>query len=368
MDSMPVVFATDFEGPLANPAIDIAWDIYRELVSQATRSRYPESAVRAFDEYDDARWRHERRDETNGHRHSTGTFPLLIDCIAALDGLTDRDITELAYQKMGPQQQGYNPGAQDLLGRTMRRGPVRIVTSSHPAMPLVAADHHSLSYDNIFTHGWQVDGSPIPQESHMGYRSPLRRLSGQEGLGRFLDKYLTKCSRVLQAIASGDPKAIWRATARHDSFLRGVSGELGNTLRYMFLYELGVMGGHRKAGVLRNVAPDGNVFYLGDGIVDADPIEFARYGCSINCTNDEALQASKLNLVTRDLMTIDPLVADIQAGVFELEGAPERYSGNGLKIFTADDIRDGLGDVKEENKTAKGNLKAHYAASMGLAV
>ncbi|OFZ37371.1 MAG: hypothetical protein A2070_03720 [Bdellovibrionales bacterium GWC1_52_8] len=92
--------------------------------------------------------------------------------------------------------------------------------------------------------------------------------------------------------------------------------------------------------------------------MDADAIRFARYGFSMNCTNDYALKESKINLVVGDMGNLIPLLEDIQAGRFNMQ-SPGRYSG--VQLFSAADVIERFEVVKGANKEMKGALKATYS-------
>ena len=116
------------------------------------------------------------------------------------------------------------------------------------------------------------------------------------------------------------------------------------------------MGGHNKARVLQRIAPDGNVIYIGDSIVDADAIKFARYGFSVNCTNHHALRDSKFNIVTRDMFSLLPLLDDVQSGGFDTRGT----SYSGMAVFTPQQVTYDFDAVKTANAEAKNFLKGVY--------
>ena len=356
---MPVPAAFDFEGPIANPAIDVAHIVYNELISDATKQRYPRQVFEAFDAYDDARWLAER----SRGGHSTGTTPLLVDCFAAVDGLGDYAFTELAMKRM-ESDMVYNPGAKRFLGSVRGRGPTYIVTSSYPAMPLIAAYDNGLGLRNVFTHGRQPNGEKSLQvHDEIDHRSPMTVLTAHPAeLAQFLDEYLPACDNILRLTGNGHATHV--ASREHDEvFSRVTIPQLRRELEYMFLSQKGVMGGHRKKHVLQSIAPDGNIAFMGDGIVDADALRFARYGFPINCTNREALQASKLNFVTDDIMTLYELFNDVQGGMFTFESAAKRYACDDLVIFTPGEIAECVDDVKKENARMKAALKEQYAAA-----
>ncbi len=344
--NVPVVF--DFEGPLANPAINFAWMSYNAFVSGATKERFPAGRIREFDEWDDAFWEACR----NVAVHSTGATPLVIDCVLAMDQITDKRLIELARQKVQ-----LNPGVPELL-RELAHDNFYIITSSHPAAPLVTAKEYDVHFGRVSTHGFQqvhLDDVHYDLEVDVGQRSPLQSLANYRDLANFLSGYLDVCSEILAALKTHDYQKMLRASAIY----RNAFWNNDPTIQYLFSREEGIMGGHRKAQILQKIAPDTNVAFFGDGIVDADGIKFAKYGTSLNCTNDQALLDSKINFITIDMSTLLPVIEDIRAGRFDAEHAAQRYSG--MQVFTPPSIQGNLGYVKAANSEAKEALKQAYS-------
>src|SRR3989338_3642229 len=169
---MTVPVAFDLEGPIVNPGVDFAKDVYDSLISPGTKSKYPDPFA-DFDSYDDDRWRAERY--STGRKHSTGTTPLVVDCLAAVDGKTDDDMIEFASSIVSSGK-AYNPGARELL-RSLVSGSVYIITSSYPAIPIAVAEENGISFAHVFNHGNQVRNGMLDARGEIEHRSPLRVLS-----------------------------------------------------------------------------------------------------------------------------------------------------------------------------------------------
>lgn len=268
---IPVAF--DFEGPLANPAIDFAWMTFNDLVSSATKEKFSKERIEEFDLYDDIRWEYER----SSQGHSTGTTPLICDYVAVIDGVTDQQLIAFARRKVE-----LNKGVEGLVRNLMASGPFYIVTNSHPALSLVTAEQHSIPLKDVFTHGRQIHGGRVERiqtslEKEVAARSPLSALAqyNKDELRLFLDKYLAACAEILREMQGNTPY-IKNAIDKHDALFNLLSHPLGEEMAHQLLNEEAITGGHNKTRILRRIAPDGNVVFIGDSIVDADAIEFAR--------------------------------------------------------------------------------------------
>lgn len=351
-------FVTDAEGVLFPPSLDFAFDSYRELVSKKTKEKFPEELIKTFDEYDDVRWERER--EERGH--STGTTPLVIDCVEACDGISDMDLIRSATKVINE-----NPGITELIEFAQDNfGTLFIVTNSYPALTLLTAYTYGVLSSHVFTHGYQLskkDRKAMNWESLSGEvikRSPIPELQNEE-IEQFLEKYLKNCSDLLQAYKTNNPEKIRELEKGQLELFKKVKDKtLRKTLRYIFVQEKAIMGGHRKVDALRQIDWTGErIIYLGDSIVDADAIKFSRYGFAINCTNKHSLYDAKLNIALSDFSLLIPLLKDISNGRFRFKDA-KKYESEEMKVFLPEEIRKNFDYVKSVNSKFKQQLKDLY--------
>ncbi len=360
------VFAFDYEGPVCNPAVDFAWLIYRRLVSEETKKKFPEALIQTFDEYDDARWERERA----RRGHSTGTTPLVLDCVAACDDIGNGRL--ISFAKSCVQE---NPGIKELIEFLIQQKTVPyFVTNSYPALSLTSTYEWGIPSSKVFSHGYQLSletrrnidrqrrgNARSTFEEEVYSRSPLLDLIGEEELEPFLREYLEVCSRLLTAYKQNSEHEIVNLEIMQVKMFDKIDyKDLRNTLKYMFLKEKAITGGHNKARILQKISQDGTgVVYLGDSIVDADPIKFAQYGFATNCTNKHALQDAKLSLVVPDFSLLVPMFEDILKGRFSFERT-KGYERNGMRVFLPDEVREKFDYVKSANNEIKAALKALY--------
>jgi predicted HAD superfamily phosphohydrolase len=130
-------------------------------------------------------------------------------------------------------------------------------------------------------------------------------------------------------------------------------------LKDLFLRQVAVRGGHNKARIVKDIAPDANVVYIGDGIVDADPLEFSLYSISLNCTDEFALQAAKINIVTENLSSLLPLLSDLQHGRVSVENIKGRYPD--MRVFDRGDVQNDFQFVGFANAEVRKALKDRYS-------
>lgn len=369
-----LIFVVDYEENITNPALDLTWFIYRRLVSSDTKKRFPEGLIQTFDEYDDVRWEWERKEKG----HSTGTTPLISDFIAAYDGIDDEKLVEFVRPLIQE-----NPGVDSLIKFLMDNGTIPyFVTNSYSAMSLITAYKYGIPSSRVFAHGRQLtqdrldyfDSKQTFEETVLEEtkeRSPIGDLFTGENagpyrmsLGNFLDNYLQKCEEMLLAYKAKDIEKIKRLKAEHDMIFDEIRYfEVQHRIKDMLLYENGVTGGHNKVKVIKNLflpySSGRNVVYLGNSIVDADPIAFAQYGFAVNCTNKHALHDAKLNLVVPDFSLLIQIFEDILNGRFDFAKA-KKYEKNGMRIFLPDEIRERFDYVKSVNEKVKSALKDLY--------
>lgn len=373
-----LVYVSDVEGPIISPKIDFAWVTLEELVPEDMRSKYLER-VKLFDEYDDLRWIHER--PLAGH--STGTTPVIAALIAILAGLTNEELLEAA-KKYAIE----TLGAANLINYLKRKNiPIYFITSSAPFVPLIEAYERGIASSNVYTMGYQLSDEdksdldelrkagmrPLSQEidkrfpfTGFGNMRPERRL-----LNNFLYEYLTICEKLKMVYMEPTPQkeVLEGLIMRQSRLLEVVEKEslaLAEALRYLLYDEQGIMGGHRKKQVLEEIQKKEGVerkdlIYVGDGIVDADPLEYAGTGISVNCTNEQALLSSDINMAIPDMSRLILVISSIQQfGTEELESLKrfaDSHKSEG-RIFLKDDIETDLKGVKTVNREFKNLIKS----------
>jgi len=374
-----VKLVLDYEGILCNPALDFAWYSYKNLVSKETKEKFPEDLIKIFDEYDDVRWERER--EMVGH--STGTTPLVCDCAAAYDDISDHELISLAQSSVQE-----NPGVNNLIQFAQEKlETLSIVTNSYPALALTTSYKYEIPSTNVFTHGYQLPRKELDKlkrvtndwrlmdmggdndvslndmslKAEAMRRSPIESLKPKEELEVFLNKYLENCSNLLQAYNAEDNGTITSLKKNELKLFEKVKDrDLRKALKYIFLHEKAIMGGHRKVDVLKTIDLYGEgIVYLGDSIVDADAIRFSKYGFAVNCTNKHSLYDAKLNLVLSDFSALIPLLEDISEGKFEFNEA-KNYENSDMKVFLPSEIKQNFDYVKSINNEFKQELKRMY--------
>jgi len=375
-----LVYATDVEGPVKN--IDFAWLILEKLIPKDLRSKYIER-VRLFDKYDDLRWMQER----SRAGHSTGTTPVIAALIASLAGLTNEELLESA-KKYAIE----TPGAGNVIDwLKMHNTPLYFITSSAPFVPLIEAYERDVPSSNVYTMGKGLSDedkiyfdetrkagmNPLSQEidkrfpfTGFGHMQPERRL-----LTEFLDAYLNVCEKMrIEYLKSHPDRIALRELSKKQRGLFEVveegSSALGEALWYLLQTEDGIMGAHRKQESLEEIqnkegVERADLVYVGGGIVDADPLNYAGLGISVNCTNKEALLSSDINMAIPNMRQLIPVINTInQCKNFdELESGLKSLQRflNGDKtrgrMFLTEDIEADLEGVKSINRELKNLIK-----------
>jgi hypothetical protein len=157
--------------------------------------------------------------------------------------------------------------------------------------------------------------------------------------------------------------------------VRKTDSGLAKDLEYLLYSEDGVMGAHRKKQALiliekREKVRKEHLIYIGDGMVDADPLAYAGYGISVNCTNKDALFSSRLNVATPNLESLIPIVNFIASGKrmspeskndLEKEISkriPSRAQATPASIlFTVNEIKADINAVTQANRLCKDYIK-----------
>ncbi len=375
-----LVYATDVEGPVKN--IDFAWLILEKLIPKGLRSKYIER-VKLFDEYDDLRWIHERPFAG----HSTGTTPVISALIAVLAGLTNEELLRAA-KKYAIE----TPGAANVINYLKANNiPLYFITSSAPFVPLIEAYRRDVPSSNVYTMGKGLsdedkayfDGmrkagtKPLSQEVNrrfpftgFGDIEPERRL-----LTEFLDAYLNVCEemRIEYLKSDSDEITLTKLGKKQFNLLEVVEKEspaLAAAIGHLLYKEDGIMGAHRKRQVLEEIQNKEGVervdlVYVGDGIVDADPLDYAGLGISVNCTNKEALLSSDINMAIPNMRQLIPVINTINqcktsdeltSGLKTLQRFLKGDKTRG-RMFLTEDIEADLEGVKKINREFKNLIK-----------
>jgi len=362
----PAYAATDIEGIIFNPGGDFAWESYR-LLSEETKAKFSEGGCKVYDgDFDDLGYFH---DLDKSQRSSTGKWPELSECIAAIDGKTDDDLIALAKKTSQ-----FNPGADKLMKYLLEKfgGNFYCITTSHPAVGLPLAEKYDIPFSHVFTNGIQIrrDSPKRDLEEEIKRRSPMKILSEcKEELETFLDGYKIIWGALATAYKEynktpndvGINKRISDLRENHNVLFKTVSNSrLRNVLEHMFLSERGVMGSHRKVDAMRSIKDDRSDWtYVDDGIVGAMPVDWAKYGFSVNTTNKHLLSLSKLNFATTDMSNLIPVYESILHEAFEPK-IKEWLNSEKIRVFTPRDVQQDIETVIAANKEMKNKLKELY--------
>jgi len=382
------VVCLDVEGPIINPAFDFAW-LTIEHLGNGDRLKILSDRVKVFDEYDDYRWKHER--DVEGH--STGTTPVIASLFAIAQGLKNDSLLSLASNYLK-----FTPGAPQLIKWLIEEKGIEpyFISSAHPAAIIPVAYKLGIPSSHVFCNGYQLTKimaerydtermqktlsteGVLKREIHD--RFPYEKHSGSKILNEFLDNYLDVCIKMGKLYAAGNASehAFQTMKSRQQELLALVGSKeelLAEDLWYLLYSEFGVMGAHRKKVSLMSIEKRENVkkddlVYIGDSIVDADPLTHAGHGISINCTNREALLSSRINTATPSMMSLThviefaisnkPLTNESKETLqkelnkdlpYEEKATPQ------VRVFTSKEIRENLDLVTRVNRTCKDYVK-----------
>ena len=352
--------AFDVEGPIINPGFDFAWLSF-DILSPNIKEGFYEKTKR-FDEADDGIWLAER----NKEGWSTGTTPLISQCLAACDGKTDKNLLEFAQQKI-MENKGISEIAKFLKENNINN---YLVTSSYPAVSLLVGYKYDIPSSHIYCSGHQLSSSERRYfdsnrnlEEELRERSPVDILRKYpKELRDFLIKFIDNCCEIYKAYEENNEQQVKELKEKQLGILSGENHDqkLSHELLYLLRIQRGVMGGHKKKTVLELISLNKGIIYVGDGIVDADPLKYAKYGISVNCTNQYALEASHLNLATDDFSVFIPIFSGIINDNFDIEKMKKETKKYGGILFSNDEIQNNFNKVKETNKEYKTLLKNEY--------
>ncbi len=283
----------DVEGPVSNPGVDFAY-VMLDLITDV-RDKYFDR-VREFDEYDDLRWMWER---DRGGSYSTGTTPFITLVLAAIGGLSDRDLVSLAQELS---KICVNRGIPELLKSLSDLGAdVYLISSAYPAYPLSIACRLGIPLDRVYTMGYRgVAVNDVYSETIR--RSPLGVLARYRGaLAELVDNIFDLARSIRDDIMAGrDPR---RDVQRLYSLIKSVRhDDLRETLIRHLVDQSSLMGSRMKADVVRMLRGAYDcVIYVGDSIVDADAMEVSDISISVNCVSPHVLIRSDLCVITEDM-------------------------------------------------------------------
>jgi len=347
----------DVEGIIVKTGYDFAWLTYDNLLSEETKATFPRKICEMYDSrYDDGRYLWELKHKRK-NRYSTGKWPLVSLCLAIYDGRTEEELINYARRTIK-----LNPGADELVKylKVEAQKELFLITSSYPAVPIITAEKLRIPYERIF-----CMGSPVPPrqifpgsfKDVIADKSPLVYLLFdylyKDKMFKFLSSYLFTCERLAEAYEGGNKRIIENILRFHDNLLKE-----DWILRKLFLLEEGCMGSHRKVKAMRSVFDNREKWiYVGDGIVDAMAIKYAKYGISMNMTNEHALRYSKLNIATPDISNLIPIFDSIFSNKFDPKRLKKELNSDETKIFTRRDIHTNLQKVVDVNKEMKNELK-----------
>ncbi|MCS4542459.1 MAG: hypothetical protein HY929_09155 [Euryarchaeota archaeon] len=350
--SLNYIIAFDVEGPILNPAIDFAWLSLKKFAKEFYEK------VKLFDEYDDLRWVYER--DKNGH--STGAMPLISLCACICKSITDEALLQLAKKSVIE-----NLGTKEVLDWLKEKEiPVYFVTSSYPAVSLIEGYRHGIKSSHIYCSGYQLSEEKAKYfnfkrdlTEELRERSPVSKLKMfQTELSGFLGDYLQNCSELRSAYIKNNVSKIETLKKEQELVFKKIrEKELREELTYLLYEEKGIMGSHNKKRVLQSISTYENIIYIGDGIVDCDALAYSKYGISLNCTNDYALLSSKINVATNNIANIIPIISEIIKGNFNVNKIKNDFTSDEIKIFSNNDIKNNLPNIKNINNFFKSILR-----------
>jgi len=382
------VVSFDVEGPIINPKFDFAWLIVENLAKES-KIKDLNNRVKAFDEYDDNRWLHERK--VKGH--STGTTPIISSLLAIARGASNELFLRLAKEHLT-----LTPGATQLLTwlRNSKGIESYFISSAHPAAILPVAYQLGISSSHVFCNGRQLTQKEAenfdkkrrekPEDNsqtmlnEVQERFPYERYSNSKILRQFLDSYLELCTKANELYAQSEINERSLQSIKREQLgllteIKKEDSSLAKDLRYLLYSEDGVMGAHGKTHALmliekREKVKKGSLIYVGDSIVDADPLAYAGHGISVNCTNKEALLSSRINVATPSLESLVPLIEFIASGKLmsseskeDLEKEISKRISSGAqvalasKLFTAEEVKTDINAVTQANRLWRDYIK-----------
>lgn len=372
----------DVEGPRKNPKFDLAHFILEEhrgeidkklgLVSLDDKDlSYIDAVLTNFDKYDDARWIHDRGMGGLEFRHSTGTTPLVSLILCALMDWDDDYLSEFVEKHTLD-----TPGIEKI-NRLMRRAEARqvFISSSYPRQCLRNAERNGLSFADVYCLGNQLSaeerGRVLELADEVKRRSPLGLWrKHKDELKGFLDSYLANTWELFKEYDKGekcDEKEVEKLLEQQEGiFTRVKNTELRGSLYALLYRQEGMMGGHRKRKALEKV--EGPAIYIGDSIVDADPLEAADIGIVINCTDKHCLHATDIAIAALSWEFVEPLMDALVTGELRKEDisqeAVERYIAGEhrpyVKVFARSYIEGNFDEVKNACGKTKKAVKGAY--------
>ncbi len=341
---MNFIIAFDIEGPVASPSFDFTW-----LCLEQTSKQFYER-IKLFDEYDDLRWAHERR--RRGIKHSTGTTPLISLLAAACEGFTDLQLKEIACEKMK-----LSRGAEELMEWLICEREILpyFITSSYPAVSLLLGRKFNIPSSHIYCAGNQLSGVELLKfdsnpnfDLELRSRSPVELWNKKQAeAAEFLEKYLENCIELRNCYIRNKNSIHSLLRLQRKIFGEIKDEELRAYLINLILKQRGVMGGYNKKRVLRKLSPNPRyALYIGDGIVDADCLEYAKYGIALNCIDSFALNSCKFNIATSNEALLIPIFEQILEGKFNIE---QIHSSDELYIYPQSAIKARYEEIKRMN-------------------
>jgi hydroxymethylpyrimidine pyrophosphatase-like HAD family hydrolase len=270
------------------------------------------------------------------------------------------------------------------------------ISGAHPALVVPAAYKLGISSCHVFCNGHQLTEKEAeifdkkrrekPDENHQTIlnevreRFPYEKYANSQTLRQFLDRYLEICIKINDLYIQNQISESRLQSMKKEQLgllreVRKIDSDLAKDLKYLLYTEDGVMGAHRKKQALaliekREKAKKECLIYIGDGMVDADPLAYAGNGISVNCTNKDALLSSRLNVATPNLEALIPVIDLIVTDKHTLPESKDYLEKEINKrissitntapesvLFTADEIKADINAVTQANKLCKDYIK-----------
>ncbi len=366
------IFLSDVEGPLANPGQDNAKDILAFMESKGMITSQERSDIEGpADNTDDNRYRREKfLRHTTRARWSTGTTPGTVQCYAAMNGLTDDGIYEIATDKFL-----LNPGVAELL-EFVKQKCVRVglATTAHSSVSLTIGRNHGIPSSYI----WSLGYRPSPEKlrefdehpdvlAEIKERSIIRKLAPYSSeLRRFVPEWTKINVEWDKANSQGDTDTLERLEQELSELFRGRSypPKFLRRMDEILQSKTCLMGAHQKGQVVFELSRYGIPIVVGDSIVDELMILYAQdlggVGIAVNDTNPDSLLGAAINIATPDMQAVRDVAELIMAKRYDTERANAIVAKYGAKVFSLYDYRNNPAEVMETHRQAKDQIKVIY--------
>lgn len=402
MPEVGVVF--DVEGPLGHAGQNQADDVTRHLQSlgRLTQDEY-DGIWKVFDDYDDQehyreRFRWSERVITDAHgwdsedpdiyrrrltsikafgkplavpRWSTGTSPEVVQCYAAMRGLTDEEQYELSINRLL-----LVDGVPELLQYLKENDiDIYLMTSAYPAVALTLGKEFGIPSSRIYTMGFRPSPERLKQfDEHpdvmteLKERSLIPRLAPYtKELEEWLPGLIASRKKLQEARRNKADDADELEQRDHiDLFNDMKYYRILDVMRKIFVDKSIVNGSQQKGESTFLIGRNGKrLIGFGDSIVDDTFLLYISSlggtSFAIDCTNPNALYAASASICTLDRRALIPVISDVVEGRFDPAATAQRIPQEyGTRLFSSYDARRDLKGVISAHNHVKGALRVEY--------